>query len=67
MLKAGGGLPGTGIGSITAAAFRCHSLLPVHLTALGLPWRLSLSSYDQRTGVRLHPLSTAGHDQPMTR
>lgn len=50
-LQAGSGLPGTGIGSITATAFRCHYLLPMHLTALGLPWRLNLSSYDRRTGV----------------
>jgi hypothetical protein len=49
--KAGGGLPSAGIGSITAAAFRCPSLLPVKLTALGLPWRLNLSTYDLRSGV----------------
>lgn len=50
-LQAGSGLPGTGIGSITAAAFSCHPLLPVHLTALGLPWRLNLSTYDRRSGA----------------
>jgi hypothetical protein len=50
-LKAGSGLPGAGIGSVTAAAFRCQGLLPVHLTALGLPWRLNLSSYGGRSGV----------------
>lgn len=50
-LKAGSGLPGAGIGSITAAAFSCNGLLPVQLTALGLPWRLNLSTYDRRTGV----------------
>jgi len=50
-LKAGSGVPGAGIGSITAAAFTCHELLPVKLTALGLPWRLNLSSYDRRSGV----------------
>ena len=50
-LKAGSGLPGASIGSITAAAFRCQALLPVHLTALGLPWRLNFSSYNRSTGV----------------
>ncbi len=50
-LKAGAGLPGAGIGSVTAVAFTCHTLLPVQLTAAGLPWRLDLSGYDRRTGV----------------
>jgi hypothetical protein len=50
-LKVGSGLAGAGIGSISAAAFKCYALLPVKLAALGLPWRLSLSTYNSRTGV----------------
>lgn len=57
-LKAGSGLPGAGIGSITAASFSCPSALPIRLTALGLPWRLNLGSYDRRTGVAR---GTIGH------
>lgn len=51
-LKAGGGLPGSGIGPISMAAFRCcgHICSP-DLTTRGLPWRLSLVSYDAATGV----------------
>jgi len=51
-LKEGGGLPGTGIGSITTAGFTCGTPLPwPHLTSLGLPWHLSLTSYNAGTGV----------------
>ena len=51
-LEAGSGLPGAGIGSITAAAFSCPApITGVKLTARGLPWRLNLSGYDRRTGV----------------
>jgi len=50
-LKPGSRLPGAGIGAITAAAFSCNGLLPVKLTALGLPWRLNLSSYGRQSGV----------------
>jgi hypothetical protein len=56
-LKAGSGLPGAGIGSITAAAFRCPALLPVKLTALGLPWRLNLGGYNGRTEVATGTIS----------
>ena len=53
-LKAGTGLPGTGIGSVTSAAFRgCTG--PHHLaftvTASDLPWQISFASYDPKTGV----------------
>ena len=51
-LKAGSGLPGAGIGAITAAAISCPSpTFGFKLAARGLPWRLSLSGYDRRTGV----------------
>ena len=51
-LKTGGGLPGTGIGSITAASYNCSQPIGlVHLTSTGLPWHLNLTSYDARTGV----------------
>jgi hypothetical protein len=51
-LKPGGGLPGTGIGSMTTATFNCSLPIGViRLTAHGLPWHLNLTSYDARTGV----------------
>lgn len=53
-LKAGSGLPGAGIGSLTTAAYsHCAAggLNEATLTARGLPWRLNLTSYDRRTGV----------------
>jgi len=57
-LNAGSGLPGTGIGSVTAASYRCTSPIAVtHLTPGGLPWRLGLTSYDARTGVSHGTLS----------
>ena len=46
-LKHGGGLTGTGIGSITTAAYDCATPIGViRLTARGLPWHLNLTSYD---------------------
>jgi hypothetical protein len=51
-LKGGSGLPGTGIGSISAAAYDCT--IPVgtiKLTPRGLPWHLNVVSYDAATGV----------------
>ncbi len=51
-LKPGSGLPGTGIGSVTAASYRCTSPIAAYrLMPGGLPWRLNLTSYDTRTGV----------------
>jgi hypothetical protein len=53
-LKAGSGLPGAGLGSLTTATYsgcRAGGLNGATLTARGLPWRLNLTSYDQRTGV----------------
>ena len=51
-LKAGSGLPGSGIGSITAAGYRgCGTLGSRDMTARGLPWHLNLVSYDGATGV----------------
>ena len=51
-LKQGAGRQGTGIGSVTAASYVCTSPFAVyHLMPGGLPWQLSLTSYDARTGV----------------
>lgn len=52
-LKAGSGLSGTGIGSLTTAVYSlCQAgPFPGKVTAHGLPWRLNLTSYDRRTGV----------------
>jgi hypothetical protein len=53
-VKAGTGLPGTDIGSVTAAAFRgCTgpAKLPFTVTARVLPWQLNFTSYDPKTGV----------------
>jgi hypothetical protein len=58
-LDAGSGLPGTGIGSITTAALQCAG--PTgwpRLTTRGLPWHLTLVSYDAGTGVSR---GTLGH------
>ena len=51
-LKAGSGLPGSGIGSISKAGYRCcgHICSP-DLAFHGLPWHLNLDSYDAATGV----------------
>ena len=51
-VKPGSGLPGAGIGSVTAASYQCFAPVGVpHLTPSGLPWQLSLTSYDAGTGV----------------
>jgi hypothetical protein len=52
-LKAGGGLSGAGIGSLTTAVYSLcqEGPFPGKLTARGLPWRLNLTSYDRSTGV----------------
>lgn len=51
-LKAGSGLPGSGIGSVSKAASHCcgHICSP-DLAFHGLPWHLNLDSYDAATGV----------------
>ncbi len=59
-LKAGSGLPGAGIGSLSTAAYsHCAAggLNEATLTARGLPWRLNLTSYDRRTGVAMGTIS----------
>ncbi len=60
-LKSGGELPGTGIGSITAAAYKCAMLIepPFRLTPHGLPWHLNLASYNAVTGVSRGTISHA--------
>lgn len=52
-LKAGGGLSGTGIGSLITAVYSLcqEGPFPGKLTGRGLPWRLNLTSYDRSTGV----------------
>jgi len=53
-LKHGGGLSGTGIGSVTSGSFtHCNGpiWLPFTLTATGLPWHVNLTSYNATTGV----------------
>jgi hypothetical protein len=51
-LKAGSGLPGSGIGSISMAAFRCCGhICSRDLTPHGLPWHLNLASYHAAAGV----------------
>jgi hypothetical protein len=51
-LRSGNGLPGTGIATITSAAFRCPIPIGAYrLTPRGLPWHLNLSSFDRGTGV----------------
>jgi hypothetical protein len=51
-LKSGSGLPGAGIGSVTAAAYHCPTpSFSAKLMPRGLPWRLNLTSYDRDTGV----------------
>ena len=53
-LKAGTGLPGTGIGSVTAATFRTctgPAKVPFTVKASDLPWTISFASYDPATGV----------------
>ena len=51
-LKAGSGLPGAGIGSITAASItECGSLGSFSVTAGDLPWRVNFSRYNATAGV----------------
>lgn len=59
-LKHGGGLPGTGIGSVTSGSFtNCNGpiWLPFTLTATGLPWHVNLTAYNATTGVATGNLS----------
>jgi hypothetical protein len=51
-LHSGSGLPGAGIGSIATAAYRsCENPISPTLTPRGLPWHLTLVSYDAAIGV----------------
>jgi hypothetical protein len=53
-LKAGTGLPGTDIGSVTSTTFRTCTgpgKVAFTVTGSGLPWRLNFTSYDPQTGV----------------
>ena len=51
-LKAGSGLPGPGIGSISMAAFRgCGHIASQDLKARGLPWHLNAASYNPGSGT----------------
>jgi hypothetical protein len=52
-LKAGSGLPGSGIGSLATSVYSLCSggPFPATVTAGGLPWRLNLTSYNRSTGV----------------
>lgn len=43
--KAGSGLPGAGLGSITGGKFTGCGPLPVTVTLRGLPWRINAASY----------------------
>jgi hypothetical protein len=54
MLKSGSGLPGSGIGAITAGSFgHCSNALGPNfvVTAPGLPWHLSFTSYNAAKGA----------------
>jgi len=52
-LTSGSGLPGTGIGSITAGGgTQCgHGTLPATVTAAGLPWHVNFTSDNATTGT----------------
>jgi hypothetical protein len=53
-LKKGSGLSGQDVGTVTTAAFgNCAALgsVPLTVTAAGLPWRISFTSYHPKTGV----------------
>jgi len=55
-VKGGSGLSGHDIGTVTTAAFgRCAALgsVPLTVTASGLPWQISFTSYNPRTHVVL--------------
>jgi hypothetical protein len=57
-LKSGEGLPGAGIGAITAAAFRCSGPIgSATLSPGGLPWHLNLSSFSRGTRTSRGTLS----------
>lgn len=59
-LKSGSGLPGTGIGSITSVGFpRCGDSVPAPPipTATGLPWHVTVTSYNATEGVVTGSLS----------
>ena len=52
-VKGGGGLPGTGIGAITSGgSSQCNGPLglPFTLTAAGLPWQATFTSYNASKG-----------------
>jgi hypothetical protein len=50
-VKPGSGLPGAGIGSVTAASYHCSVPVGVyHLTPSGLPWQLTLTSSTRAPG-----------------
>ncbi|HEY1918561.1 MAG TPA: hypothetical protein VGH27_23550 [Streptosporangiaceae bacterium] len=54
MLKKGSGLSGHDIGTVTAASFgNCFALgsLRLKVTSSGLPWRISVTSYNSKTEV----------------
>ena len=58
--KSGGGLSGTDIGSVTAVSIQgCTGPLAIVflVKAVHLPWQLSMSSYDARTGVATGTIS----------
>ena len=51
-LESGSGLPGTGIGSVTAASIAlCGSLGSFTVTVTGLPWHVNLTSYNATNRV----------------
>lgn len=59
-VKAGSGLSGQDIGKVTKAAFgSCVALglVTLKVTATGLPWRISFTSYDAKTGAVLGTVS----------
>jgi hypothetical protein len=57
-LKSGNGLSGAGIGTITAAAFRCSGPIgSATLSPGGLPWHLNLSSFSRGTRTSRGTLS----------
>ena len=61
-LKHGGGLSGTGIGSVNSGSLtNCNGpiWLPFTLTATDLPWHVNLTSYNATTGVVTANLSHA--------
>jgi hypothetical protein len=59
-LRAGSGLSGHGIGTVTAAAFStCVALgsLQLKVTPSGLPWRISVTSYNPQLQVAVGTVS----------